>query len=274
MKRSAAVIAAVTSLAGPGAAGAATLGTAQDGRLVYRAAVGELNDVTAREDFDGTHPWPRTLVFTEAVAAVAVGAGCVDSDPIACELRDTDIHLGNRDDRGGLRVDAFRTSRVWGDSGDDVVSSSGGEAYGFGGAGDDTVSVGAHGSAIGNGGGGDDTLGAGSVGFAVLNGDAGADVLTAGAPRVTLDGGPGPDTIDGTVQGFGSGLMLGGAGADQLTSSASDAGWRIDGGGGRDEIDAGSSGADTIACGAGRDTVRAGTDDVVAADCETVVLAG
>jgi hypothetical protein len=267
MMRSAVLIAALSSVALPAAAGAATLRTGADGLLVYQAAVGERNDVTARDDFGG--PGPR-LVFTETGARVRVGTGCEAGTPIVCEVRSTDMRLGDRDDRGSLRVGALFASRVWGGLGDDSVSASGGEAFASGGAGDDSVSASAHGSAVGEGGAGRDALTAFATGFAVLRGGDGPDRLNAGADNVTADGGAGADVIEGQV-GFGAGRMLGGLGDDHLTA-AGDSRWQIDAGAGHDVIVATAAGADTIVCGAGRDSVQAGLEDVVAADCETVAL--
>jgi Ca2+-binding RTX toxin-like protein len=259
VNRSAALIAAVSSLLVPAAAGAATVQTAADGRVVYRAGPGELNDVAAS---DG--------VFMDAGARIRAGAGCHAGPPVTCAPGDTELRLGNRDDRGRLQVDAFRTARVWGEQGRDLIDADGGETFADGGPGHDTVDVGAHGSAVGWGGPGRDRLHASARGFAVLTGGDGADVLTGGAPNATFDGGYGADAIDGVLEAFGTGRMLGGAGADRLTASG-ESGWRIEGGDGRDTITATSVGTDTIACGNGRDVVFAGPEDAVAADCEIVL---
>jgi Ca2+-binding RTX toxin-like protein len=265
VNRSAALIAALSTLSFPAAAGAASLRTADDGRLVYQAGRGERNDVTARDDFGGSGP---RLVFGDLGARVRVGPGCADEPPIVCEMRSTDMRLGDRRDRGNLRVDALRAARLWGELGDDSLTASGGEAFAAGGVGDDGVTVSAHGAAVADGGAGRDTLSAFATGFAVLRGDEGPDRLTAGAATVTADGGAGPDVIDGQV-GFGAGRMLGGAGDDRL-GAAGDGSWRIDAGSGQDLIVATTAGVDTIVCGPGRDSVQAGSEDVVAADCETV----
>jgi Ca2+-binding RTX toxin-like protein len=265
VKRSGALIAALSTLAFPAAAGAASLRTADDGRLVYQAASGERNDVTARDDFGGSGP---RLVFTELGAPVRVGAGCAAGPPIVCAMRSTEMRLGDLADRGSLRVDALNAAQVWGGLGNDSLTAGGGEAFAAGGGGDDGVTVSANGSAVGEGGAGRDALSAFAGGFAILRGDDGADRLTAGADSVTADGGAGPDVIDGQI-GFGAGRMLGGGGDDRLGATG-DGSWRIDAGGGHDVIVATAAGADTIVCGPGRDSVQAGPEDVVAADCESV----
>jgi hypothetical protein len=89
MMRCAVLIAALSSLALPAAAGAATLTTGADGLLVYQAAVGERNDVTARDDFGG--PGPR-LVFTETGARVRASVTRVDR-PADLALLRADVDL-------------------------------------------------------------------------------------------------------------------------------------------------------------------------------------
>jgi len=271
MKRSAAVVTAIWCLAFPIAASAATLGTEPDGQLVYRAAPREINDLTARESFDGVYPWYRTLVVTEALAAVSVGDGCLAGPPLACELRSTDAHLGDRGDRARVLVDAVRTSRVWGEDGDDTVYAGGGEAYAYGGPGDDTVGAGAHGSAIGYGGPGNDTVTAFQGAFTIVHGGAGADALQAGGLNARASGGAGPDVLVLS----GSGRADGGRGDDRIDAVGwGPLPWRIDGGPGDDTIAVTSDGADLVTCGPGNDTVTASGDDVIADDCETVSFDG
>lgn len=275
MKLVLAILAASATLIAPAAAGAARVGHEPDGRIVYRAADNEVNDVDVRRDTTGAYPFARTLLYTESAALLTPGAGCLPGSPVACEARDdAAIYLGNRDDRAAQRVDAFSRSYVYGEAGDDDIFSSGGQAYAEGGAGADRVTVSSNGDSIAYGGRGHDDLRASSTNFAILYGDDGADVLNGFAPNVRLLGGAGPDTITGTA-GFGlGGFAEGGAGDDRISVTADGSRWRIDAGAGHDAITVTGDGIDNVVCGPGWDFANVAPEDIVAPDCEVARVAG
>jgi hypothetical protein len=263
-----ALLIAIGSLIAPATASAARVGHEPDGRIVYRAAHDEVDDVDVRPDWT---PFARTLLYTASAALLTPGPGCLAGPPVACEARDdAAIYLGNRDDRAAQRVDARSRSSVYGEAGDDDIFSGGGQAYADGGAGADRVTVSSGGDSVASGGRGNDDLRAISTNFAVLYGDDGADALNGSAPNVRLFGGTGPDTITGTA-GFGiGGLADAGPGDDRITLAADGSSWRIDAGTGHDTITVTGSGSDNIVCGPGWDVANVGPEDVVAPDCEAV----
>jgi len=91
---------------------------------------------------------------------------------------------------------------------------------------------------------------------------AGDDIVNADAGDDRVHGGRGDDALNGDD---GNDRLKGGGGKDKLS-----------GGVGDDTIDARGDGrtADEISCGDGADTVRAGRNDKVGADCETVKQPG
>ena len=92
-----------------------------------------------------------------------------------------------------------------------------------------------------------------------LCGLGGNDTIEGDGGDDQIDGGAGNDVLDG---GFGNDLIVGGAGRDQIR-----------GGLGNDTIQAADNEVDTIDCGPGaNDSVDADTIDVVAGNCENVVL--
>lgn len=105
----------------------------------------------------------------------------------------------------------------------------------------------------------------------VLTGTAGADAIFARAGNDTVNAGGGDDRVRG---GQGDDTLNGEDGNDHVNGGGGED--TIDGGAGDDVITARGDGraADEIACGEGADTVRAGRDDVVADDCETVKQPG
>jgi Ca2+-binding RTX toxin-like protein len=256
-------------LAVPAGASAATLGVESDDRLVYRAATGEVNDLTV-----GSNETGSALEFRESTAPVTLGATCEFLAVITCERRGTWVYLGDRDDR----ADQYTTnasSRIWGEGGSDTIRSSGLSGIAYGGPGDDRVQIGGNGEAMAWGGPGDDELGGGTHGYTEVYGEKGSDVISGyGGSSVKLDGGGGNDTIVG--QSFlGHALMWGGSGRDVLVGEDYESAWNIDSGPGHDTITV-TDGADefpipdTVVCGSGTDVVNADADDIVSADCEDV----
>jgi Ca2+-binding RTX toxin-like protein len=108
----------------------------------------------------------------------------------------------------------------------------------------------------------------------VLSGAGGNDTLKGSDGTDAIDGGAGDDAIDA---GYGDDAITGGPGRDTISadSSVGDCGplW-CKFPFGNDTIDAVDGERDSISCGAGTDTVRADAIDVVAPDCETVIVAG
>ncbi|MFN3147060.1 MAG: calcium-binding protein [Paracoccaceae bacterium] len=155
-------------------------------------------------------------------------------------------------------------------AGDDQVTGGDAPAWVFGGAGADTVTLGA---GAGFGGAGDDTLAAEGAARVYLDGGTGDDTISGGDGDDILEGGehgtqqtgPDNDVIEG---GAGNDLIRGGHGADVLSggdgddvidhfgaeaarvAGAGDAfGWHVD------------DGADTLSGGAGDDTLILGDTD-------------
>jgi hypothetical protein len=108
---------------------------------------------------------------------------------------------------------------------------------------------------------GDETL-TGTAEADAIFARAGNDIVNAAAGDDFVHGGRGDDTLNGDD---GNDRLKGGGGKDILSGGAGD-----------DAIDARGDGgtADEISCGDGADTVRAGRNDVVADDCETVKQPG
>jgi hypothetical protein len=98
------------------------------------------------------------------------------------------------------------------------------------------------------GGGGNDSLRGGGGGD-VLRGQGGNGSLYGGAGRDTLIGGPGNDTINEVPASYSP--------TEPLDTGPN----RIDGGGGRDSIDAANGRRDAVDCGTGRDAVKADKAD-------------
>ena len=84
---------------------------------------------------------------------------------------------------------------------------------------------------------------------------------------ISLEGGAGGDTITGA----GGPGVVGGPAAYALAISGGGGEDVLTGGAGADRIDARDQTVDQIVCGGGADWVRADDEDVVAADCETVL---
>lgn len=97
----------------------------------------------------------------------------------------------------------------------------------------------------------------------------GGDLLHIAAEGFA-DGGDGDDFLD-MQTGVGGGTLRGGTGNDRLSALFRPV--TLEGGDGDDSILAYGGGAATITCGPGNDFVRADTTDVIATDCERVVIA-
>ncbi|MGH2920103.1 MAG: hypothetical protein ACRDLS_16105 [Solirubrobacteraceae bacterium] len=243
----------------------------------YTAAPGEVNAPSVARS--PVSYWEQ--LFSETSAPITVLEGCVSGEPIVCTTGPWIVDLGDRDDRADI-VPFSPNSTVYGGPGNDDFASDGGQAWGYGGSGNDRILLAADNGTYGWGGRGRDTLTSGAPGV-FLNGEDDDDYLAAtGAHSLgTLDGGGGDDTIVAAPTspvrasgGLGNDVIItspdsvgvtGGPGSDRITS-----GNNIDAGPGADRIDV-SSGGSIISCGTGRDTVYVpSASTAVPGDCETV----
>ncbi len=273
----------------PAAAFAGTVSL--DPGFTFRAAPGEVNDVTVRYRVD---PSGHLTTVVDLGASLMAGRGCHQETPVRCDSRGAHtLYLGDRDDKAATHDPSIFTDRIYGEGGDDEIYGDGEVAYVYGGPGADRMRINGNG-VIGYGGPGDDRI-EGSGNRAVgtsFHGEGGDDVvIQLASEHCTLEGGPGRDRLLGGEYC----RQSGGPGADGLAfnwarpttggasgTSFSGEGGRdtivagpghdtIDGGPGGDFIQAAIDGvADTVVCGPGRDTVRANAVDDVAADCEIV----
>ncbi len=173
------------------------------------------------------------------------GSLAVDVNGKAFQLEMADaqaltVRAGAGDDVIDVAADVKVNLIVYGEAGDDTITTGAGNDVVFGGDGNDTLRTGAGRDYV-EGGNGDDTIDAGSGNDVVYGGD-GNDVLVGGAGDDYLEGGNGDDLLRG---GAGNDMLSGGNGND-----------RIESGSGSDRVYAGA-GEDTIVNGAGKDVVYA-----------------
>lgn len=108
---------------------------------------------------------------------------------------------------------------IEGGTGDNQISALGsGDDRIFGGAGNDTITVG-EGNNYVYGGAGDDTISVLGAGRNVLYGGAGDDTITGGQGIDYIDGGAGDDVIDGVA---GQNILVGGLGSNVIHSGTGD----------------------------------------------------
>ncbi|MGP3966614.1 calcium-binding protein [Streptomyces sp. 6N223] len=211
--------------------------------IEYRAAVGQVNEVTVT---DGTE---RLQVVIDDVVPIEAGAGCthpdeadatrvmctITADPEEPHLR-VELFLDDGDDT--LDAGASVWQVVHGGAGDDVLTDSGGSLLynEFNGDdGDDTIT----GAEWQIGGGGSDTL-TGTDRDDNLNGQWGNDTIHAGDGADWLKGAAGDDELHA---GAGNDSVHGNAGNDTMFGDAGDD--VLEGGQGTDQID-GGTGDDVI----------------------------
>lgn len=278
-----------TGLATPlllvGAAGAATPSAtaAFNGRsIVYTAGSGQTNKVTVTASKTGTDITDITYVIDDVVT-ISAGSGCsypsrTDHTKVSCtvatlESQDPyatlEMSLGDGDDAVTYHNKTGQTyyfaSTDLG-AGKDTLSETGGVQGNdvSGGAGDDTLTVGA--VTVVRGGDGADTIRAADGTLAQgdngndtihsqgedssVDGGAGNDVIDGGADRQSLSGGDGNDTIRG---GAGNDFLYGGKGHDVLYGNTGND--TIYGNSGNDKL-YGGPGADILSGGPGTDVVR------------------
>jgi Ca2+-binding RTX toxin-like protein len=259
-----------------GTADAATL-TLDGSTHRYTAAPGEGNAPSVARSSVSYYE----QLFSETSAPITVLEGCVSGEPIVCTRGPWIVDLGDRDDRADI-IPFSTDSTVYGGPGNDDFASNGGQAWGYGGSGNDKILLGADAGTYGWGGPGRDTVTSGAPGV-FLYGEDNDDYLaaTSGHSLGILDGGGGDDTIvtAPTSQaqasgGVGDDVIItsptsvgvtGGPGNDRITSGSN-----VEAGPGADRIDI-SSGGSITSCGAGRDTVYVpAADTAVPRDCEVV----
>ncbi|MBN8520324.1 MAG: type I secretion C-terminal target domain-containing protein [Alphaproteobacteria bacterium] len=153
-------------------------------------------------------------------------------------------------------------ARLYGDSGNDVISGSHGKDIIQGGTGSDVLQ-GWNGDDLIFGNSENDTIYGGDQND-TLHGDAGDDFLSGDNGNDTLFGGEGNDTLQDF---YGDNILHGGSGNDVLTSGSGndvlegdDGNDLLQAGAGNDRI-SGGRGADTLYGGSGRDTLNGGEND-------------
>jgi hypothetical protein len=237
----------------PAAASAGTI-SAENGRLAFAAAPGEVNDVLITA---GT----ESNVVKDAGAPLTAGPGCrskpdgsAECDVGAAVIA---VDLGDMSDR--LNLIGSLPSQVSGGPGGDGLHGGSGDDVLRGDAGDDTLSGNSGGDTL-IGADGDDFL-SGGFGDDSLDGGAGDDGFESGVGNDTLIGGSGSDKMSGDR---GNDRLEGGRGADSLF------------GGAGDDVLLGGGGEFTgtrekrISCGAGDDSLTAGPADPFVSDCERI----
>jgi Ca2+-binding RTX toxin-like protein len=290
LRRVVTVAAAVTGIVAFSAAtaSAATV-ELRGGTVSYRAAGGERNDLTVRDD---TGP-----VFHDAGARIRVGAGCraLTGGRVTCgaglpagkAATRIDIRLGDRDDRASAEIANANAGEeqidLYGDAGDDTLhsgSSVGDVHHLFGGAGDDDLSANTNhtGESTFRGGAGDDRMLNGEGGLAWFYGEAGYDVMTEqGGRAVVSDGGAGNDlyvaSFTGSPMQFFDGVVPGPGtdtfsvdGGDPISVDLAACGGCVERviGSSLDDVIRGSSAANVLLGGEGNDIIdpRGGSDRV------------
>ena len=302
------VAAAVATVAlSPSAASAATVELV-DGTVVFTAAPGERNAVSAGTRVLGP---PLRLGIVDSGAPLTVrGTGCtaLDAHTAVCGDETTAttlpvaIDLGEADDTLFYEEIAGRRElTVRGGAGDDTIrvgSATGFDPVVYGGPGDDTLTANMNvsGTPVLLGGKGDDLLRNIGGSGALMYGEAGEDRLFCecfafggGDPSYRLDGGKDDDAysfsvFDDALVGTTS-MIVPGPGLDTLDGSDAPESFsfafsgcgrcveQVRGSGFDDDIDARNGLADTVSCGAGDDHVLADRRDKVAGDCESVARA-
>ncbi|MEU6256627.1 calcium-binding protein [Streptomyces sp. NPDC047043] len=272
---SAATLLLGTALAVPlalaGTAGAATApATAAvnqyDWQLTYKAAAGQTNKATVTASLTADRTGITYLI--DDVVPITAGHDCAhpvgsDHTKVSCTVTFVD----SQDPYPGLITDlgdgndtltytnntdqVYTYAQISLGAGNDRATDSGrlDGAYVSGGAGDDTITVGAEGLAWGED--GNDTITA-SGGDNIVQGGKGNDTLHGGNGAQYLSGDDGKDTITG---GTGNDSLYGGKGDDVLYGNSGND--RLYGNSGNDKL-YGGAGSDTLSGGPGTDVVRQG----------------
>ncbi|MEU6536222.1 calcium-binding protein [Streptomyces sp. NPDC047000] len=243
--------------------------------LVYRAAPGQDNSVTITQTGTTNRTDPPSYVIDDVVPIIA-RSGCTHPDAadrtkVSCTVPPEDasmdvpatlvMWLGDGDDTATVHTGAGIVNGhneihlgsgkdtwtgtaqegllIWGDAGDDTITSSEGGTI-DGGPGDDTLYA------------GNEVLAVGGPGDDKIHGGAGSQILTGGLGDDVIYGGPGDDVIYGSE---GDDVMYGNSGDDTMwgESKALTRGEKF--GKRRDDKLYGGPGRDTLDGGPGTDTV-------------------
>ncbi|MEU9388723.1 calcium-binding protein [Streptomyces sp. NPDC048324] len=255
----------------PGTAGAATASAGAsvnqyDWQLTYRAAAGQANKATVTASLTADRTGITYRI--DDVVPIAAGHDCVhpaasDLTKVSCTVTFVDsqdpypgviVDLGDGNDtlRYANGTDQIYTyAEITLGAGNDRATDSGrlDGAYVSGGAGNDTITVGAEGLAWG--GDGKDTITA-SGGDNIVQGGRGDDVLHGGNGAQYLSGDDGNDTVTG---GSDADSLYGGKGDDALYGNSGND--KLYGNSGNDRL-YGGPGSDTLSGGPGRDVIRQG----------------
>ncbi|MFF4505522.1 calcium-binding protein [Streptomyces sp. NPDC001401] len=237
-----------------------------DWQLTYKAAPGQTNKATVTATLTADRTGITYVI--DDVVPVSAGHDCAypvgsDHTKVSCTVTSVD----SQDPYAGVIVDlgdgndtlayANNTDQVYTyaqislGAGNDKSTDSGrlDGAYVSGGAGDDTITVGAEGLAWG--GDGSDTITA-SGGDNIIQGGAGNDTLHGGSGAQYLSGDDGNDTITG---GTYDDTLYGGKGNDVLYGNSGND--KLYGNSGNDRL-YGGAGSDTLSGGPGTDVIRQG----------------
>jgi Ca2+-binding RTX toxin-like protein len=273
----------VLACSAPAADGATV--TVDGGLAVYTARSGEVN----RLQVDRVPGTPFAAAFTDYIAPVTVGPGCVPGTPIVCSTGPVVVHLGDLSDVASV-VPFFEDATVFAGPGDDDVLADGQIGIADGGSGNDVIRVSGNGSARADGGPGDDQIAGAAEAGALFDGGGGSDLIVAtGSVLNDVNGQAGNDVLVARAANRRArGTLAGGAGDDLITfpeAFVGAEGWTFDGGRGDDTLNGpaaqvdsgpgddriavvGGTVSSTVACSSGFDVVWADPTDVVNADCE------
>ncbi|MBT0770741.1 hypothetical protein KIH74_17490 [Kineosporia sp. J2-2] len=235
-------------------------------RVTYRAAPGQVNDVTASVSWNDAE---NTLIYLiDDSVRVKAGHGCThplsdDRTSVRCAVTPPgtpdpasvmSMVLGDRDDTVEFHNNTsqvFWFSEFWLGAGKDRLDSSDPStddgSFVWGQNGDDRITTGP--VATVQGGGGADILTT-NGGMSDLEGGQGDDMILAGVGPQFLRGGDGDDVIRG---GGGRDVLYGGAGDDRLYGERGDD--TLYGDGGDDQLH-GGQGEDRLRGGPGQDRLR------------------
>jgi hypothetical protein len=257
----AALVAMVVALlaAGPAMAASSDVDLGSNGMLTYRAAPGQVNDVTVVDDGSSL---TITDLGTDAITILNDQQCHPTGDPkaVACTGADkVQVFTRDLDDTVTLTTGPALISELYGQNGNDTLNGGSGKDLFFGGSGNDILS----------GKDGDDVFlaEAGGDGDDQMSGGGGsADLVSyADTSGVTVDLGTSlpQDTGSGGMDSFSEIENVNGSttGADDLTGGAGPN--RFIGSGGGDTFDVRGGGSDVVNCGVGEDTVFADRSDAV-----------
>lgn len=233
-------------------------------QLAYKAAAGQTNKATVTASLTGGGAGITYVI--DDVVPITAGHGCAHPDSadrtkVSCTVTTEEsqdpyaaltMDLGDRNDTvayDNATDQVYYFARISLGAGNDRITDTGrldGSDV-SGGAGDDTLTVGA--TALAFGGDGDDTVQANGD-LVIAQGGKGDDVLRGGAGGQYLSGDDGNDRISG---GSGADTLSGGRGNDVLYGNSGND--KLYGNSGNDKL-YGGPGRDTLSGGPGTDVIR------------------